>query len=102
MVAIYILIAVVSAGFFWVLMEALFPNENPVIKATYIEKEKKLTLYYQDGKVENFQGSGTVWYTYPMIQRCNSSTERYLCDIWTYIKRWGNDYPTAHLNQTNK
>ena len=67
---------------------------DSIIEATY-EKEI-LTIKYESGKILQYEGSCTVWHTYPMMRRCDTFKEGELCDIWAYIKKHGNSYPNAH------
>lgn len=67
-----------------------------VVKATYDEKTETMTVTWSDGDTEQYEGSGTVWYKMPYMRRCGTSGESMLCELWTYFRRYGNDYPTAH------
>ena len=65
-----------------------------VVKATY--ENEVMTIEYDNGKTEQYNGSCTVWHKMPMMQRCSTAKEAWLCDIWKYIKHYGNSYPNAH------
>lgn len=73
---------------------------DKITKAQY--RNEVMTVWYQSGKVVEYEGSGTVWNKMPMMQRCGTMKEIKLCEIYKYIRKWGNDYPTAHLNLEHK
>ena len=70
--------------------------EPSVVSATY--DDEVLSVKYSDGTTVKYQGSSTVWYKLPYMGRCGTSKEYQLSGIYTYIKKWGNDYPNAHLS----
>ena len=67
------------------------------VESAFIENEV-LTVVYEDGSFDKYVGSCTVWHSYPLMNRCSTNTEKMLFDIWTYIKKFGNNYPDAHEN----
>ena len=71
-----------------------------IVTATYFKEH--LTVNYEDGSVREYEGSCTVWKHYPMMQRCGTFKEGELLDIWSYIKKHGNPYPTAHIKNKMK
>lgn len=64
--------------------------------AHYDKAEEIMTVTYDDASQDKFMGSCTVWHHWPLMERCSTSTESRLCDIWTYIKKFGNTYPNSH------
>lgn len=66
-------------------------------EATYDKPNEVLLITFSDGSTEEYKGSSTVWHKMPLMERQNTYRESYLCDIYTYIKHYGNPYPTAHL-----
>ena len=74
----------------------VFPK---VTDAIYQEETQILWVKWSNGLEQHFKGSCTVWYTYPMMNRCSTSIESELCDLWSYIKEHGNPYPTAHIKE---
>ena len=68
--------------------------------AHYHEKEEVMTVTYDDGTQDKYHGSCTVWYKMPLMERCGTSKESTLCNIWTYIQKFGNNYPDAHKKTT--
>ena len=69
-----------------------------IVNATYYKKV--LTVTWSDGAISTYYGEGsTVWYHYPSMKRCSTNTEYTLAEVMTYIKEFGNPYPTAHLNK---
>ena len=69
--------------------------------AHYDKKEEIMTVTYDDGTQNKYFGECTVWHHYPLMERCATSTELQLYNIWTYIKRFGNNYPDAHKTSKN-
>jgi len=67
---------------------------NPIVEATY--EKGIMTVKYHNGQVSRYQGSSTVWHSYPLMHRIGTLGEGRLCDIYQYIKTHGNPYPTAH------
>ena len=75
-----------------------FKMEDPskeVESATYDNGVMKVK--YKDKLWVDYQGSGTVWHELPLMRRCPTTLEMGLADIFTYIKKWGNPYPSAHI-----
>ena len=70
-----------------------------IISATY--KGTTLIITWESGSVSKYEGSCTVWHKHPYMHRCSPQAEKFLSNIWSYIQKWGNDYPTAHLNERN-
>lgn len=58
---------------------------------------KLLEVKWSDGRTTQYKGSGTVWRSYPMMER-HTSMEFELTNINRYLKQHGNPYPTAHEN----
>jgi hypothetical protein len=79
------------------LVTAFLPDPRKIIKASY--DNRTMTVTYENGNVTEFHGSGTVWHKLPMMKRCGTFEEIQLSEIYTYIRKWGNDYPDAHLKQ---
>lgn len=67
--------------------------------ATYDGETKTLTIQLKSGTEMEFEGEGTVWYFLPLMGRCSTSQELQFSEIYRYVKRYGNPYPTAHLNE---
>lgn len=65
-----------------------------IIFANY--EKSIMTVHYDDGSFDKYHGECTVWHKLPLMERCGTYKESELCDIWQYIKFYGNDYPTAH------
>jgi len=65
-----------------------------VARATY--EGETMTVTWDDGTTTKYEGSCTVWYEHPYMERCSTSTEILLCDLWSYIKKWEGSYPDAH------
>lgn len=95
------------------LKEKIFGVSNTVIKAvtprtivsaTYNTQSSSgegknmdiLTIDYSDGSSYKYEGSCTVWHTYPMFNRCGTTKDGELYEIWKYIQHHGNPYPNAH------
>lgn len=78
------------------LSKRLFTKKR-ISKITYLDTT--LTVYYTDGSKEQYEGSCTVWHKHPYMERAGIMTETWLSEIYTYIKKFGNPYPTAHLNK---
>lgn len=72
---------------------------KPYFTAKYDKQTQIMTVYNVDGTNEQYNGSGTVWHRMPYMERCSTAKEYLLCDIWHYIKHYGNPYPTAHENK---
>lgn len=70
---------------------------NPIVKATY--DNRIMTIEYYNGQTMQYEGTCTVWHSYPMMKRAGTLKEGELCDIWAYIKRHGNPYPDAHVTK---
>ena len=69
---------------------------NTIVSAEYIDDI--MVVKYKRGNIEHYNGSCTVWHKLPFMKRCNSSTESWLCDLWTYNRKWNGPYPNAHKN----
>jgi hypothetical protein len=82
--------------------QAPIDKPNPVIvKATFVEKPNStgngvMTITLDDGTIQEFYGSSTVWRHVPTFERLPTTEEYKLCSIWHYIQYYGNDWPTAH------
>jgi len=61
-----------------------------------------LRVKWTNGKTSIYHGECTVWFHYPEIKRCGFFLEGQLCDVWSYLKVHGNDYPDAHLKKDDK
>jgi len=70
-------------------------TKEDVIQAIWNGRHEKLTVETELGVFE-FTGSGTVWYSLPMMDRCPTTDERVLLELWKYCKYYGGDYPNAH------
>lgn len=76
--------------------EKLLEEDRLITLATYDETTDTMSITYKSGRVAKFKGSGTVWYSYPMMERCHTRFEARLVDIKRYITEHGNPYPIAH------
>lgn len=65
-----------------------------VVKAAY--ENDVMTVEYDNGTIEQYNGSCTVWHKMPMMKRCSTSKEAWLSEMWEYIERHGNSYPNSH------
>jgi hypothetical protein len=84
-------------GYIKKLIKSSVPKfNNELDEATYDENEEVLTMTFKDGTIEKYKGSGTVWHEMPLMKRCGTLKEYDLCDIYKYIKHYGNPYPKAH------
>ena len=72
----------------------LYFVSNRVISAEY--KGGVMTVKYEQGQQEQYEGSCTVWHKLPYMKRCGTLKEGWLCDLWKYNKKWGGAYPDAH------
>ena len=85
-------------------IQAVVPRKIVVVSATYINNI--LTVKYSDGSSFEYEGSCTVWHTYPMFNKCGTLKDGELYQIWKYIKHHGNPYQNAHIlnkiNETSK
>jgi len=66
--------------------------------AEYDIEKGLLKTQWSNGVERTFKGSCAVWRKYPMMERCSTSLESRLCNIWEYIVEHGNPYPTAHAS----
>jgi len=64
-------------------------------------KDNIMTVMWETGDRTQYERSGTVWYRLPWMRRASPDSEKWLSEIQAYIQKWGNDYPTAHLNERN-
>lgn len=76
-----------------------FPKESPIILAEYDEADKVMTIHRENGDIQKFHGSSTVWHKMPMMGRCTTAMEQKLSGIHTYIQKWGGLYPNAHIKK---
>ena len=91
-----------------------FSKKNAVKKFGFLKKLKRtvlvsayydrpvMSLKYSDGSIRKYKGSGTVWYSYPMMKRCGTNQEYFLTQVKEYIDTHGNPYPTAHKTAKNQ
>lgn len=76
----------------------LFPKIVSAIKEPVVGKyDDVITITWSDNTVSKYQGSSTVWYSLPMMNRCGTFREGKLNQISKYINKYGNPYPTSHL-----
>lgn len=86
-------------GWFKKLFRSSQKNDRSIHTANYDKKTEILTILRSNGELNQYHGSSTVWYSYPLMKRIGSPGERNLCNIYTYIKEHGNPYPIAHLGE---
>lgn len=65
-------------------------------------KNGTMNVIWSNGKIENFHGDCTVWYREPLMERCSTSMECLLLELWQYNKRWNGAYPYAHKDIQNE
>ena len=65
-----------------------------VVYASY--EDATMTVKWSDGKTDKYTGSCTVWYKEPYMNRCSTSMECLLCDLWKYHQKWNGAYPESH------
>lgn len=70
-------------------------DKKKIKTATY--DDGIMTINFSDRPSKKFRGRSTVWYELPLFERCASSNERKLLEIYEYIKYYGNPYPKSHL-----
>jgi hypothetical protein len=70
--------------------------------ARYDPESQMLTLCYSDGSMEQFYGSSTVWYEWPLMKRASPYRDGELRDLWKYCTTHGNPYPIAHERKNPK
>lgn len=73
-----------------------------IVRAHYTRnlfKENELVVEWSDGTIEEYQGECTIWYKLPMMETVKGPILYKIIEIWRYVEKWGNDYPTAHLTQ---
>lgn len=95
---IYFKIEKVRLNWFTRFMNKLFPE---IIYATLGEEpftkgEIVIEAHWSNDQIVFYKGNCTVWHTYPMMERCDTSLESKLSNIWSYFKTHGSPYPTAH------
>mgnify|MGYP001605290253 FL=1 len=74
-------------------LRQLFVSRS-VVYASY--EDATMTVKWSDGKTDKYTGSCTVWYKEPYMNRCSTSMEYLLCDLWQYHQKWKGAYPEAH------
>ena len=80
------------------LYNKLFPKIVSALKEPIVGKyEDVITITWSDNTVSKYQGSGTVWPSLPMMDRCGVFREGKLSKISKYINKYGNPYPISHL-----
>jgi hypothetical protein len=68
---------------------------NPyVVSGTY--NNRTLTIKWSNGKIVEYEGSGTVWCELPYMRRCSTNMESLLYQIYSYCRKWNGEYPNAH------
>lgn len=94
---IIIAIALIVLGFAYLIFK-LF-NEPFIKTAWYNDKESILSITYSDGKTKEYIKAYGDWNDFPMMSFVGRSKNNELNNVYYYIRKWGNDYPTAHLNK---
>ena len=57
-----------------------------IVSYWYNTGNKTLTIDYSDGSKEQYVWECTVWNKLPSFKRCSTSTESWLCDLYTELK----------------
>lgn len=98
---IFIITVLIIGGL--VTIEILLLNQPTIKKASFNAKEQIMTVTYSNGKTYTYiKDIAGDWNNYPMMDFVGRSVSNELQDIYYYIVKWGNDYPTAHLNKEKK
>lgn len=83
------------------ILKKIFPEKEKMVLKTHVVKadykKPTMTCVWNDGSVTKYDGSSTVWHEQPLMKRCKTNQEVMLSDIYSYIEKWGNSYPDAHL-----
>ena len=71
------------------LYNKLFPKIVSALKEPIVGKyEDVITITWSDNTVSKYQGSGTVWHSLPMMDRCGVFREGKLSKISKYINKY--------------
>lgn len=73
-----------------IIRDRMISKTNYVTKAFYYDKV--MTIHYNNGETEEYNGSCTVWYKMPNMKRCSTLKEEWLCGIYKCIEYYGNPY----------
>lgn len=65
-------------------------------KEPFTNHDMIMEVHWSDNQIVFYKGGCTVWYTYPMMKRCDTSMEMQLSNMWSYFLTHGSPYPTAH------
>lgn len=80
----------------YVILKIAWNNMFPkIISASY--NNGIMTVTYDNNSFECFQGESTVWHKLPLMQRCSTTQELMLSELYAYNKTHGGAFPTAHL-----
>lgn len=71
---------------------SLIPKATTLVSADYDEAHDIMTVTWSNGDVEQYYGWCTVWRAMPYMKRCSTATEKWLSDIYAYVKKHG-QYP---------
>lgn len=66
-------------------LKKLFKARN-ITSYSYNTSNEMLTINYSNWDIEKYIWSHTVWHTYPEFNRCRTSKELFLSNIYTKIK----------------
>lgn len=61
-------------------------SKPKLVSYEYNEATQMLTLVYEN-RTERYTGTCTVWHHYPSGERCSSTKESKLCNIWNKHRR---------------
>lgn len=93
---IILAISLVVSGFAYLIVTVF--NE-PLIKNAWLDdKQSIMHVTYSDDKVKQYIKAYGDWNDFPMMTFVGRSKNNELNNVYYYIRKWGNDYPTAHLN----
>jgi hypothetical protein len=95
-----IAIAAIVSGFAYLMATLL--HEPKIEHASYNSKEDIMTVTYSNKKEVQYIKAYGDWNNFPMMTFVGRTKDNELDNIYYYIQKWGNDYPTAHLKQLEK
>lgn len=85
-------------------LSTMFYKPKKLVEATYHDignSHAQISATFDKGEKEEYEYAHGMWYKLPLMEAAWWKRDRELRMIERYCKKYGNPYPTAHLNETN-
>lgn len=99
LVVVFFALAIVS-----LVLSMMFYKPRKLVEATYHDignYRAQINATFDNGEKAEYEYSHGMWYELPLMRTIWGKEDQRLKRIEMYCKKYGNPYPTAHLNETN-